>query len=99
MMELAIESGADDVVVNDDQSMDVITTPAAFGTVVDAIEAAGMTPDHAEVSMVPEVSTTLDLEAAQKVMKLVDVLEDLDDVQKVSTNADIPNEVMAQLYE
>ncbi len=93
IMEVALEAGADDVVTNDDESIDVVTTPEEFTTVKDALEAAGLEPANAEVTMVASTSVDLDVETATKVMKLIDMLEELDDVQSVSHNAEIPDEV------
>ncbi|MFU2783854.1 YebC/PmpR family DNA-binding transcriptional regulator [Pseudomonas aeruginosa] len=97
LMDAALEAGADDVVVNDDGSIDVFTTFADFISVNEALAAAGFKGDEAEVTMIPSTTATLDLETAQKVFKLIDMLEDLDDVQNVYSNADIPDDVMAQL--
>jgi len=97
IMEVAIEAGADDVVVNDDDSIDVMTTPEAFGEVKDKLDAAGLAPQNAEVTMQASTQVSLQLEEAQKMLKLLDMLEDLDDVQKVYSNADISDDVMAQL--
>ena len=97
LMEVALEAGADDVVTNDDGSLDIITTPEQFGEVSEKITAAGLTPDSAEVTEVASTDVTLDLDQAQKLLKLIDMLEDLDDTQKVYSNADIPEDVMAQL--
>ena len=90
-------TGAEDIVTNDDQTIDVQTTPEAFLDVKDAMLAAGLEPEMAEVTMSPSTSVDLVLEDAEKVMRLVDTLEDLDDVQNVYTNADFSDEVMAQL--
>lgn len=97
VMEAALEAGADDVVTNDDQSIDVLTTPDGFLDVKDAMRQAGLEPEMAEVTMSPSTSVDLELDDAEKVMRLVDALEDLDDVQNVYTNADFSDEVMAQL--
>jgi transcriptional/translational regulatory protein YebC/TACO1 len=97
VMEVALEAGADDIVTNDDQSIDVLTTPDAFLDVKEAMLKAGVEPEMAEVTMSPATSVDLGLEDAEKVMRLVDTLEDLDDVQNVYTNADFSDEVMAQL--
>jgi YebC/PmpR family DNA-binding regulatory protein len=93
IMEAALEAGADDVVANDDESIDVVTTPEEFTAVKDALEAAGLEPANAEVIMVASTSVELDVETATKVMKLIDMLEELDDVQSVAHNAEIPDEV------
>jgi YebC/PmpR family DNA-binding regulatory protein len=92
IMEAALEAGADDVVTNDDESIDVVTTPEEFANVKEALEAAGLEPVNAEVAMVPSTSVDLDVETGTKVMKLIDMLEDLDDVQNVYHNAEIPDE-------
>jgi len=97
IMEAALEAGADDVVTNDDGSIDVTTPFEAFLSVKEAMTEAGLPPEHADVMMLASTQVELDLENAQTVVKLVDMLEDLDDVQKVHTNADFSEEVMEQL--
>ncbi len=97
IMEAALEAGADDVVTNDDGSVDVITTPEEFRAVKEAIEAAGLTPDNAEVTFSATTSAELDQETAEKLLRMVDTLEDLDDVQEVYTNAEISEEIMEQI--
>lgn len=97
IMEIALETGAEDVVANDDGSIDVTTAFEDFLTVKDAMVAAGLTPDHAEVAMVPTTMVELDRDGAESVIGLVDMLEDLDDVQNVYTNADISDEILEQL--
>ena len=97
LMEAALEAGAEDVLVNDDGSAEVLTEWTEFMSVKDALEAAGFTPAGGEVAMIAATQTELDLAGAEKIMKLIDRLEDLDDVQNVYTNADIPAEVMEQL--
>lgn len=97
VMEIALETGADDVEVNDDGSIDVTTSFESFLAVKDAMVAAGLQPDYAETTMVPSTRVTLDQEAAEKILALVEMLEDLDDVQNVYTNADIPDEIMEAL--
>ncbi|MBW3139119.1 YebC/PmpR family DNA-binding transcriptional regulator [Ferrimonas balearica] len=97
VMDAALEAGAEDVETSDDGAIDVYTTPEAFGAVKDALDAAGLTAVNAEVTMVPSTKAELDLDTAQKFLRLIDVLEDHDDVQEVYHNADISDEVMAQL--
>ncbi|VAW91742.1 Probable transcriptional regulatory protein YebC [hydrothermal vent metagenome] len=97
IMDAALEAGADDIVTLDDGSIEVQTSGENFLTVKEALSNADLTPEHAEVTMRPSNSVELDLEDAQKVMRLVDLLEDLDDVQNVYTNADFSDEVMSQL--
>ncbi|MAH00985.1 MAG: YebC/PmpR family DNA-binding transcriptional regulator [Pseudomonadales bacterium] len=97
LMEVALESGAEDFVTNDDGSFDVFTSFEEFGAVRDALEAAGFAPESAEVTMVPSTQAELDLDTAQKVVRLIDMLEDLDDVQNVYSNASISDDIMEQL--
>lgn len=97
IMEVALEVGADDVISHEDGSLAVITSAEAFLNVKDAMVEAGLAPDHADATMTASVSVELGLEDAQKVMGLVDMLEDLDDVQNVYTNIEISAEVAAQL--
>lgn len=97
LMEAVLEAGADDVITNDDGSYDVMTSFEDYLNVKDALLAAGFTPANAEIAMIPSVTVTLDKDGAEKILGLVDMLEDLDDVQNVYTNADIPDDVMEQL--
>lgn len=97
IMEAALEAGAEDVVSNDDGSIDVTTSAEEFDNVKQAMTDAGFVAEVAEITMKPATTVDLDLESAQKVMKLVDMLEDLDDVQNVYSNAEFSEEVMAQL--
>lgn len=97
IMDAALEAGAEDVVTNDDQSIDVMTAWEDFTAVKDAIVAAGFEPDDAEVTMLASITVPLDKNGAEKALALIDSLEDLDDVQNVYTNADISLEVMEQL--
>ena len=97
IMEVAIESGADDVITNDDGSIDVMTAPDDFFSVKDAFVANNLNPEHFQITMEPANRIELNLEDAEKFMKLIDTLEDLDDTQEVYHNADISDEIMAQL--
>ncbi len=97
VMEAALEAGADDVVTNDDNTVDVFTTQADFAAVKEALDAAGLESESAEVTMHPETTVDLDVKDAEKAMAMIDAFEDLDDVQQVYTNADFSEEVMAQL--
>jgi len=98
VMELALEYGADDVVVNEDKSIEVMTSPEMFQSVKDAMIRADLQSEQAEVTMIAEVQVPIvDKDTAEKIMRLVDMLEDLDDVQEVYTNADIPENVLAEL--
>lgn len=94
VMEAAMEAGAEDIVSNDDGSLDVFTTPEDYLNVKEALVAAGFEPENAEVTMHADVKTELDVDAAEKMLKLIDRLEDLDDVQDVYTNADIDDDIM-----
>jgi YebC/PmpR family DNA-binding regulatory protein len=97
IMEAALEAGAEDVVTHDDGSIDVMTAPDEFMSVKDAMIAAGHEPAEVDVNMEPSTTVTLDLDGAQKMLRMLDLLEDLDDVQKVYSNGDVPDDVMAQL--
>ncbi|RGP52458.1 YebC/PmpR family DNA-binding transcriptional regulator [Pseudomonas abyssi] len=97
LMEVALEAGAEDVVANDDGSFDVFTSFEEFGAVRDALESAGFSAESAEVAMIPSTEAELDLDTAQKVVRLIDMLEDLDDVQNVYSNASISDEILEQL--
>ena len=97
VMEVALEAGADDVVTNGDGSIDVTTSPDNFIAVKEAMVAAGLVPQMADITMKPSMTVNLELEDAEKVIRLVDMLEDLDDVQNVYSNADFSDEVMAKL--
>jgi YebC/PmpR family DNA-binding regulatory protein len=89
VMDAALEAGADDVISDDDGAIEVLTMPTAFSAVKDALEAAGFTAEVAEVTMRPEATIPLEGEDAQRMQKLLDVIEDLDDVQEVFHNAGI----------
>ena len=89
VMEVALEAGAEDVVTDDEGAIEVLTAPADFEAVKNALEAAGLTADMAEVTMRAENSIDLTAEDAARMQKLIDVLEDLDDVQNVFHNASI----------
>lgn len=89
VMEVALEAGAEDVITDDDGAIEVITAPTEFEAVKNALEAAGLRPEMAGVTMRPENSIELTGEDAQRMQKLLDALEDLDDVQDVFHNAEI----------
>jgi len=97
VMEAAIDAGADDVLVDDDNSIEVLTAPTEFESVRDAMRAAGHEPENAELTMRASNNTELDLQAASSMIKMIEMLEDLDDVQNVYSNADIPEDVLAEL--
>jgi len=87
VMEAAIEAGAEDVVANDDGSIEVVTGPHDFVVVKDALAKAGLKPEFAEVTMKPATEVELAGEDAQRMQKLIDALESIDDVQEVYTSA------------
>jgi YebC/PmpR family DNA-binding regulatory protein len=89
VMEVALEAGAEDVIASEDGAIEVLTAPGDFEKVKDALEAAGLKPEVAEVTMRAENTIELAGEDGQRMQKLLDVLEDLDDVQEVYHNADI----------
>ncbi|MBD1388257.1 YebC/PmpR family DNA-binding transcriptional regulator [Neiella sp. HB171785] len=97
LMDAALEGGAEDVLTNDDGSFEVVTTPEEFGDVKDALDAAGFEALNAEVTQVPSTKAELDLDTAKKFLRLIDTLEDDDDVQEVYHNGDISDDVMAEL--
>ncbi len=89
LMELALESGADDVITGEDGSIEVLTSPSDFEAVRNALQAAGLQPELAEVTLRPENSIALAGDEGLRMQKLLDVLEDLDDVQEVYHNAEL----------
>ncbi len=78
---------------NDDGSIDIYTSPEAFADVVEAFNAKSLKPANAEVTMVPSNEVAIDAEAAVKFIRMIDALEDLDDVQQVYHNASVPDDV------
>ncbi|MGZ8219268.1 YebC/PmpR family DNA-binding transcriptional regulator [Methylomagnum sp.] len=97
LMEAALEAGADDVVTNDDNSVDVLVSPDQFESVRDALNGAGLAPENAEVTMRASTSVALEQDDAEKMLRLLERLEDLDDVQNVYSNADISEDILAKL--
>ncbi len=97
VMEAAIEAGAEDVIANDDGSVDVITTPETFSEVKDALSGGGFQPENDEVTYNASTNAVLDESDADKLLRMVEMLEDLDDVQDVYTNAEISDEIMDAL--
>ncbi len=96
IMEAALEAGAEDVVSNDDGSVDVLAVPASFEVVREAMVGAGFEPENAEVTLRPTVTATPTGEDAVKLLKLLEALEELDDTQSVYSNADFPEEVLGE---
>ena len=97
LLEVALEAGAEDVVTNEDGSIDVLTAPDVFPEVRDEVTQGGLEPAEAEVTMRPSTSITLASDEARSMIKLLDQLDELDDVQQVYSNADIAEEVLAEL--
>ena len=97
IMEAALEAGADDVVTNEDGSIDVLTAPEEYMNVKETMVAQGLAPEYSEITERPSTNVALELEDAEKVLRLVDRLDELDDVQNVYSNAEFSDEVMAQL--
>lgn len=97
VMEAALEAGADDVITDDDGSIEVLCAPAEFITVDAALKEAGFNTEDGEVTMRADTLTPLDADTAEKLLRLVDALEELDDVQEVYSNADIPDAVMEKM--
>ena len=96
LLELALEGGAEDL-RDSESSWDIISDPGAFARVRDALRSAGVEVFSAEISMVPQSTIPVDGGEAKQVLNLIEALEDLDDVQSVYANFDIPEEVMASL--
>lgn len=96
IMEAALDAGAEDVVTSDDGSIEVTTSPENFVDVKEAMQAAKLEPEHAEVTMRASTEVALDKDQSEKLMRLVDVLEDLDDVQDVYTNAEFPEDAFSE---
>lgn len=97
VMEIALEAGAQDIETDDDGNVTVITGADDFEAIKQVLESKGLKPAFAEVTQVAATMMALDKEAAEKLMALVEMLEDLDDVQEVYTNAEISSEIMGQL--
>lgn len=97
LMEAALEAGAEDIVSYDDGAVDVFTDPVDFYTVKEQLDNAHFVADNAEIAMIASTKAELDLETAEKFMRLIDTLEDHDDVQEVYHNAEISDDVMASL--
>jgi YebC/PmpR family DNA-binding regulatory protein len=97
VMELALEAGADDVTETED-GFEITCQPEAYQSVSNALQKAGIEPEESQLSLMPKDRAAInDIETAAKVLKLVEMLDDHDDIQRVSSNFDIPDEVMEQL--
>ena len=91
IFEAALENGAEDV-QNLDNIIEVTTSPADFGPVLEALQAAGFKEDSADINKIADQTVTLENDKANKVLRIVERLEDLEDVQQVSTNLDLPDD-------
>jgi YebC/PmpR family DNA-binding regulatory protein len=96
VLEVALEAGAEDL-ATEGENFEVTTNPKDFATVRNALDEAGIAVEHAEVTRIPGSTVELDQDAARKILKLMDALDDQDDVQNVSANFDIPDEIMEAL--
>ena len=94
IMDIALDAGAEDIDSDEDGSVSVTTTVEAFGVVVEALKEGELSPDHAEVTMLASNVNACDEEQAEKVLRLIDALEDLDDVQNVFSNGEFPISVL-----
>ena len=97
VMEAAIEAGAEDVIVDDDGSIEVLTEPDEFEHVRDNMVAAGLEPESAEITMRASTNAELGVKEAGSMIKMLEMLEDLDDVQDVYSNADISDDVLKKI--
>lgn len=97
IMDAALEAGAEDVISLEDGTLEVIASPEEFMAVKQAMKATGLEAESAEIIQKPDTETEVNLEDAEKIIRLIDMLEDLDDVQEVHSNADFSHDVMAQL--
>ena len=97
IMEGALDAGAEDIVTNDDGTVDVFTAPEDYAAVKDALDQSGLEATSSEVTMHPETRVALDVQDAGKALAMIDAFEDLDDIQDVYTNADFSDDVMEQL--
>jgi len=95
VMDVVLDAGAEDIVTHDDETVEINCPAEAYHDVIIALDAAGMKPDSSEVIYRAGLEVELNESDAEKVMKLVDALEDLDDVQEVYTNADFPESIFA----
>ena len=96
-MEVAIEAGAEDVLVDEEGAIEVLTDPQDFETVRAAIKAADLEPEQAEITMRASTTTVLEEKEAGSMVKLLEMLDELDDVQQVYSNADIPEDILDKI--
>lgn len=97
IIDAALNAGADDVITYNDGAIDVYTAPELFGAVKDVLEAAGLVAESSEVSMISTTYTELDKESALKLLHLINILENFDDVQEIYHNGEISDEITASL--
>lgn len=97
VMEIVLEAGAEDIVAADDGSIEVTTAWEDFSSVKAAIDEAGLVPEEGEVTMVPSTTVPVDVSGAESVLGLIDALEELDDVQNVYSNVEIPDDVLESM--
>lgn len=95
LMAAALDAGAEDVITNDDSSVDVLTDPEDFERVRGAMSGAGFDPGDSEITMRASTTTALEGEQAESMLRMLEALEDLDDVQNVYSNANLPDEILA----
>ena len=93
----AADAGAEDIRDQGDGNWEIVTEMQSFAAVRDAVTAAGLNVENAELTILPQTTITLDVDGARPVLKLFDALEDLDDVQEVYMNFDVPDEVLAEV--
>lgn len=94
LMEAAIEAGAEDVLSHDDGSMEVVSTPEDFESVRDTMVSVGLEPERAEVTMRASTQAQLEVKQAESMLRLLDILDELDDVQQIYSNADMPDNLL-----
>jgi YebC/PmpR family DNA-binding regulatory protein len=97
LIEIALEAGADDIIHHEDGSFDVLTSPENYEQVHNALVSAGLKPEESDINMIAANQIQLNKENAEKMLKLLEILEELDDVQNVYSNADITEEIMAEI--
>jgi len=97
IMEAALDAGAEDVVANDDGTIDVITKASDFAEIKEKLLQAGLKPERDEINKTAAINVSLDKETAEKMLRLLDMLEELDDVQEVYSNADISTDILNSL--
>ncbi len=97
VMEVAIEAGAEDVLVDEEGAIEVLTDPQDFETVRAAIKVADLEPEQAEITMRASTTTVLAEKEAGSMVKLLEMLDELDDVQQVYSNADIPEDILDKI--